>query len=309
MDDSHYYLQLWGDNYPYQTIRDSLNRELPILVMSAPIYAHDISLQDMFWSAKQKGHLCIGIMSCGYWPHYNEDDAQWNSRLAEIKTPHMQRIINAMDGWLSCERAMTFKNSILYSESDQADIVHGRTIRPWKERQIDIVFYGGAEYTPYYNYHKQIDLGIDCLRSILQSGTSCNRAVYIGHPIAEDGIEIQTKMKWCDWLTYLENCKILLVPSISDASPRIITDALTRGCAILVNSEIFGGWKYVAPETGAFFSSANDVVDAFNYVMNNGESGILDPSNWYAARWGKKVSALRLGEFCKGLMMQKANGA
>jgi hypothetical protein len=289
-----YYLQGWGNNYPYNQVKDYYGNTLPITVLSAPLYEKDKGLIEQFWEAKKKGNLCLGIMSCGRWPNYNKEDAANNSRLAEIDKPHMQSIIKAVDGWLSCEREPTFSKSILYSESDLTDVNKGT--KPWNERDIDIIFYGGETESDYYEYHKQIQLGVECLRKI-KAATGC-RAVYVGKE-SKEGLEHQPKLLWANWNKYLQRCKILLVSAVSDASPRTLTDALSNGCAILVNKDIFGGWKYVVPETGAFFSSSDDAVAVYKNIIERGDSGDFDPSKWYAANYGKEKGALRLRAFCE----------
>ncbi len=55
--------------------------------------------------------------------------------------------------------------------------------------------------------------------------------------------------------------QILFVPSVSDASPRVITQGLALNCSIIVNKEIFGGFKYVNEQTGSYFTDENDIVD------------------------------------------------
>ncbi len=59
---------------------------------------------------------------------------------------------------------------------------------------------------------------------------------------------------------------LFLCPSIADASPRLITEALIRNCPILINKDIYGGWKYVNDKTGRFFSAP----DVASFVKQNG---------------------------------------
>lgn len=79
------------------------------------------------------------------------------------------------------------------------------------------------------------------------------------------------KMAKKNWLKYTnletrrkvyenkEVCKIMLsskfvlFPNIADASPRMIPEAIVRGRPVVVNSAIYGGWKYVTRNTGRFF--------------------------------------------------------
>lgn len=50
---------------------------------------------------------------------------------------------------------------------------------------------------------------------------------------------------------------------------------------ILVNRHILGGWKYVVPETGEFFGSAEDVVEAWDRLVAPARQSLLNPRAWY----------------------------
>ena len=69
------------------------------------------------------------------------------------------------------------------------------------------------------------------------------------------------------FLTKIARSKILFVPSYSDASPRVITQALYLNTSIVVNEGIIGGWKYVNNETGASFIDENDIVEVVKRVL------------------------------------------
>jgi len=49
--------------------------------------------------------------------------------------------------------------------------------------------------------------------------------------------------------------KFVLYPNTADASPRLLTEAIIRGKPVLVNSSIYGGWKYINDKTGRFFDA------------------------------------------------------
>ncbi|CDW75015.1 UNKNOWN [Stylonychia lemnae] len=79
----------------------------------------------------------------------------------------------------------------------------------------------------------------------------------------------------------LARTDILLVPSMSDASPRIITQGLTVDTAIVVNIHIAGGWKYVNEQTGAFIEDPNDIEKVIDDVKRRRKEGILRPRQWF----------------------------
>lgn len=59
--------------------------------------------------------------------------------------------------------------------------------------------------------------------------------------------------------------KFVMMPSTSDASPRLLVESIVRGVPVLVNSHIYGGWKYITENTGVFF----DGLSLNDYFNNN----------------------------------------
>ena len=51
------------------------------------------------------------------------------------------------------------------------------------------------------------------------------------------------------------SARYALFPNTRDASPRMLAESLLCGTPALVNENIYGGWKYIAPDTGLFFSA------------------------------------------------------
>ena len=82
-------------------------------------------------------------------------------------------------------------------------------------------------------------------------------------------------MPFKDFLTLLASCDILYNPSVSDASPRILPQALTVDTAIIVNKYIAGGSKYVNDQTGVLIADENDFVEAVHTVKRRRAAGTL----------------------------------
>ena len=56
--------------------------------------------------------------------------------------------------------------------------------------------------------------------------------------------------------TYMSKCRYVIFPNTRDASPRTIPESILRGKPVLVNKNIWGGWKYVTENNGCFFDGA-----------------------------------------------------
>lgn len=79
----------------------------------------------------------------------------------------------------------------------------------------------------------------------------------------------------------LRACRVLFAPNLHDASPRVLAEAMCLNVPILVNRHILGGWKYVNNQTGAFFDSEDDVVEAFKGILAAQADARLQPRQWY----------------------------
>jgi len=106
------------------------------------------------------------------------------------------------------------------------------------------------------------------------------------------------KTPWRDFLKKIESSRVLFAPNGHDASPRVVAEALSLDVAVLVNANIDGGWKYgEREETGATFTSADDVLQSYDKIMRNYKNGRLAPRRWFKENSGIKNSAVRLEAF------------
>jgi glycosyltransferase involved in cell wall biosynthesis len=103
--------------------------------------------------------------------------------------------------------------------------------------------------------------------------------------------DLRQAMLW----EHLCRSRLLFVPSVMDASPRILAEALCLDVPILVNRAILGGWKYVTPSTGAFFDSEDDVAEAAWRCLNTA----TQPRQWFAQRYGPACASARLADFIR----------
>ena len=56
---------------------------------------------------------------------------------------------------------------------------------------------------------------------------------------------------------YYNKNRFIFLPNEKDASPRVITEAMTHNLPCLLNSNILNSWKYINEKTGVF-NNQND---------------------------------------------------
>jgi hypothetical protein len=94
----------------------------------------------------------------------------------------------------------------------------------------------------------------------------------------------------------MQKCRFLFVPNVSDASPRVITEAICYNMPVLVNRNIVGGWHNVIPHiTGEFFGDENDIETALDYMTQNMEK--YNARDWFLENRGKEKSGRVLAQF------------
>jgi glycosyltransferase involved in cell wall biosynthesis len=110
---------------------------------------------------------------------------------------------------------------------------------------------------------------------------------------AVPGVETCGELPWHELMVYLAQSRAAFFPNALDASPVFLTEALCLGVPVVVNRRILGGWKYVQPETGRFFTDENDVADAVAACLAGG----FAPRDWFRANHGPDRAAGRLAAF------------
>jgi hypothetical protein len=105
-------------------------------------------------------------------------------------------------------------------------------------------------------------------------------------------------MEFNEFQAEMQKCRFLFVPNITDASPRVITEALCYNMPVLVNENIVGGWHNVIPGvTGEFFTDENNMRPSLDKILKNYDS--YTPNKWYVEHRGRLNSGKEFADFIK----------
>jgi hypothetical protein len=296
--------QSWTSDFhgfPFQSIRVG-GKRARICVVSAPLYADQIRT---FRTLKQRGYVMIGISSFGHFPFMHEPDIINNSRSAMLQTEEHKSIMTQIDGWLTCSKDPVLYDvpQLRFSESDCPHL-NDATAPKGLVKKYDVI-YNAASDGDFHQYHKNWNLAKECFQKMSDAGLT---VLVIGRDAPSDfelpGVSYNKYLKWHEFLDRIEESRVMFVPNGSDASPRILTEALCKGTPILVNKHIFGGWKYVNDCTGAFFESADDVIPQLHRVLN----ASCTPRQWFLDTYYPDGESAQLKEL-KRFIESICNGA
>ena len=107
-------------------------------------------------------------------------------------------------------------------------------------------------------------------------------------------VKVHPLLAYNEFQKELKKSRFLFVPNISDASPRVITEAICYNIPVLVNKNILGGWHNVIPSvTGEFFTDETDLSYHLSKILNNQ----YQPRNWFQENRGKTNSGKLLAKF------------
>lgn len=261
-----------------------------------------------FFLENKDNMIFLGISSYAEYPNLiqNPNDTYSNPNNDAWKYDYK----NMFDGWLHCFRNPTEYipdnvKKILISESDFSDEA---IIKPDSEieKEYDFIFVCAYKENTNHNvkwisFNKNAELAEKCINIM------CSKYKLKGLLVGCDNIKINIKcdylidkISFVDWSTlikYYKKSKFVLMPSIHDASPRVITEALASNISIIVNNNIIGGWKYVNSDTGVFFNDEKDFSNSLETLLQNLPNH--KPREYYVKNFGIINSGKKLLNFVK----------
>ncbi len=317
---------------PFVHLYDDEGNKLNIVLIAQPLGSDDQYRKYMENMAKI---TFIGISSYMEFPHVptnpednykeehfsqeqnvQEQDGHEQHALVEnfaygYTTPYyLDMYFEMCKGWLHCfkypEKYIPIdKPHALISESD---FVNYKQIPydPNQVREFDFLYScpkvnkeSGCD--DWVSHNKNWALALKCLPIL------CEKFKLKGLLVGREGCDIPEECKpyitTTGWLDYGENikqynkCKFIFIPNQRDASPRVITEAMSADCAVLINKNILGGWKYAVEETGELFNDENDIEEALNKLLPKLNKSEFKSRQYIIDNYGPVNSGRKLKEF------------
>jgi len=264
--------------FPFRNIKDENNKNLNVIAITAPFRSN--SHKKLFYKYKKQGFPILGVCSYQEFPNLIPNPYE-----DPYYAKHNDDYINEVIGWCHCFRpnstllkSIEHTPNILISESDfiNTNIIEYKTVPKIYDFIYVCIEDNEKCQKGWQSYIRQWELAKQCFDTI------CDKPLN-GIIIGRDKCQWTLNNKECnlnikmlpfqpynDFHKLIQQSKILFVPNISDASPRVITEAMVFNVPVLVNENIIGGWKYIHTHTGEFFNGTKeDFYNKFMYMMDH----------------------------------------
>lgn len=295
--------------FPFKNIRDEKGQKLNVVAISAPF--REKGHEEKYAAYKNAGYNICGISSYLEFPN-------------EIHNPHEDQFhkerkhdyLSMVSSWLHCFRDPGYKLQysglpmMLLTEADLKNPDHYKK-DPAIKVEYDFIYICLDDHDkglegdckPGWNWYiRNWDLAKRCLEVM------CEKFHLKGTIVGRSNCEFTEKcngiVKTIPFLPYhefqqeLQKCRFLFAPNVSDASPRVLVEAMLYDKPVLVNYNIVGGWhNVISGVTGEFFTSEYDVEQGIQRIIGNYNS--YTPRKWYMENRGIHNSGKKLARFLK----------
>jgi len=282
---------------PFRLLSDENRNVIPVIALTA-----FLSTPEMV--NKYREYIANGIKVIGYTSYKTFpkpiSDGTVDHQTLNDKFEYTKEIKN----WVSCfknpkEYTFTDYNNLLeMSESDFVDAKENST--PKKYDFIYSCLHDNKDSCPLTGWNainRNFDLALKCfpimvnefnLKILVVGRLNCG--LEEKYP---KNIEVVGMLPYNDFQERLKQSRYLFVPNIYDASPRVITEALSKDIPVFMNRAIICGTKYINDETGELFTDQYDI----KYHLNRFLKRTMHPINWWKRNYSREKSGTRFRNY------------
>jgi hypothetical protein len=288
--------------FPFKNLFDDKGKKLNIILISAPF--REKEHEDLYEKYKSMGLSFCGISSYLEFP--GKIDNPYEDKYHEEKNHDYTKMVSS---WLHCfrEPPQILENSGLpMMQLAEADLKDFNSYKPDHSirKEYDFIYVclnDNEKCEPGWNWYiRNWDLAKECLEVM------CRKHKLTGIIVGRENCEftdyctgivkVLPFLPFNEFQKEMQKCKFLFVPNVSDASPRVITEAICYNMPVLVNEKIVGGWNNVVPGvTGEFFKDEYDVSSNIEKIMNRYSN--YTPREWFERNRGKEKCGRELADF------------
>lgn len=295
--------------FPFRNMFDEKGNKLNIILITAPFRGPDHD--KLYLEYKNHQNPKLEFMGCSSYLEFpGKIKNPYENRYHEQQKHDYQSMVKT---WLHCFRnpdnylkPESILPRLLLSESDFKDF-NAHKPNPSIKKEYDFIYVCLKDNDKcdagWQSYNRNWELAKKCLIIM------CKKFNLKGAIIGREGcdftdlcsgiVKVLPFLKYHDFQKELQKAKFLFVPNVSDASPRVLTEALCYDLKLLVNYNILGGWKYVNEMTGEFFNDEFDIESSLNKLVKNLDNNKYQPRKFFVENYGKEKTGKKLADFIK----------
>ena len=285
--------------FPFRILCDENRKPLEMVALTAFLRTdEDVKRFNEF---KENNIKIIGITAYKSFPRPILDNS------ADNAMNNYFDYIGNIKNWLCCFKDANYygftgaNNLIDISESDFYDIDES----PPVEKKYDLIYSCLADEKDscsmdgWNAINRNFKLALACLpilineykfKVLILGRMNCGLEEKYGNMI-----EVLDMLPYHEFQEKLKQSRLLFIPNIFDASPRVICEAITKDVPVLMNKNILCGSKYINQETGEFFIDENDLRVSLNNLLKRKDT--MSPKKWWKANYSKSTSGKKLRDF------------
>jgi glycosyltransferase involved in cell wall biosynthesis len=285
--------------FPFRYFKNNKNQLLPIVSVSG--FFRDDAAKNLYYEFIDNGIKVVGVTAYKSFPKPITDTSDDKYHITD-DFDYVKNIKN----WLCCFQNPkaynldpSIHNLIDISESDFYDVEVDNF-----EKKYDIIYVclkddDKCSKDAWNAINRNYDLALKCLPIMINEyGFKVLFIGRIGCKLEEqygDRIETTDFLEWHKFQEKIRESRFLFVPNIYDASPRVISESITKGLPVLMNRTILCGSKYVDYQTGELFTDDNDFRNAVDNLLKKEKK--IDPRKWWTQNYGTKRMGKKLRDF------------
>lgn len=285
--------------FPFRYFEDENNNILPVVAVTGPFRGEDAL--NKFNEYKEKGVHIFGITAYKSFPRIIIDGTENKYEvmdqfdyLSEIKDWCTCFKNNSEFGFTTKNNTIEMSESDFYDADDKEDVLKKYDfIYICNKDDDNCPLNGWNSVNRNFNFALAvfpIMMKKNGLKGLVVGRVGCGLEKEYG-----DKIEVTDFLPWAELQDKMRESRFLFLPNVNDASPRVVAECLTKNVPVLMNKNILGGWKYIAPETGEFFTNEYDFEDSLNRLLDKLEE--MSPKEWWKKHHSQKTSRKKLRDF------------
>jgi len=285
--------------FPFRYFEDEKDNILPVVAVTGPFRGKDAL--DKYNEYKEKGVKIFGITAYKSFPRIVVDGTENKYEITD-----QFDYVSEIKDWCTCfknnsEHGFTSKNNTIeISESDFYDADDKEDV----PKKYDFIYVCNKDddncpLNGWNSVNRNFNFALAVfpimmkkrgLKGLIVGRVGCGLEEEYGNKI-----EVTDFLPWGELQDKMRESKFLFLPNVNDASPRVIAECLTKNVPVLMNENILGGWKYINPETGEFFTNEYDFEDALKRLLDKLEN--ISPKKWWKKQYSQKMSRKKLRDF------------